>query len=125
MGAGAEAGSGRRPSPSSGRSAVPALPHKHLQAHRADILPVVRICDKSGRSPQSERGARRLPLAIAFYVPALSGLPRVIAQTLRAPLQGLRGGRLSRVCSRSLARRLRFHPFRSEGWDRLGNEHRQ
>jgi hypothetical protein len=38
-----------------------------------------------GRCPQSERGGRRPPLPIAFYVPALSGLPRFIAQTLRAP----------------------------------------
>jgi hypothetical protein len=36
--------------------------------------------------PQSERGGQAdRPLPITFYVPALSGLPRFIAQTLRAP----------------------------------------
>ena len=38
-----------------------------------------------GCCPQSERGGRRPTLPITFYVPALSGLPRFIAQTLRAP----------------------------------------
>ena len=69
---------------------------------------MVRICDKSGRSPQSERGARRLPLAIAFYVPALSGLPRFIAQTLRAPLVRAYGGTAA-ACLRA-AKRVEIVP---------------